>query len=205
MIDNRYRFEAFLYSSEQPAENQFNELLSFLKAKYSKDITLSWVEDKAVKTGFRLEVTIVDADDETGLSRRLETVYDWTVEGRLQQLRDELTRVAAPFETIIPLMKETIKSWTPKALEEEVGTVLTVGDGIATVSGLHNATYQEILLFSNGVRGMVLELKRDEIGCILFDDGDTVTEGSTVKRTGTPPGSVGDGFLGRGRRSGQSD
>ena len=116
MIDNRYRFEAFLYSSEQPAENQFNELLSFLKAKYSKDITLSWVEDKAVKTGFRLEVTIVDADDETGLSRRLETVYDWTVEGRLQQLRDDLTRVAAPFENIIPLMKETIKSWTPKAL-----------------------------------------------------------------------------------------
>lgn len=198
MIDNRYRFEAFLYSSEQPAENQFNELLSFLKAKYSKDITLSWVEDKAVKTGFRLEVTIVDADDETGLSRRLETVYDWTVEGRLQQLRDDLTRVAAPFENIIPLMKETIKSWTPKALEEEVGTVLTVGDGIATVSGLHNATYQEILLFSNGVRGMVLELKRDEIGCILFDDGDTVTEGSTVKRTGMTAGvPVGDGFLGR--------
>lgn len=198
MIDNRYRFEAFLYSSEQPAENQFNELLSFLKAKYSKDITLSWVEDKAVKTGFRLEVTIVDADDETGLSRRLETVYDWTVEGRLQQLRDDLTRVAAPFENIIPLMKETIKSWTPKALEEEVGTVLTVGDGIATVSGLHNATYQEILLFSNGVRGIVLELKRDEIGCILFDDGDTVTEGSTVKRTGMTAGvPVGDGFLGR--------
>jgi len=75
---------------------------------------------------------------------------------------------------------------------------LTVGDGIATISGLLNATYQEILIFSSGVRGMVLEMERDVTGCILFDDEESVVEGSTVRRTGKTAGiPVGDNFLGR--------
>ncbi|NLJ59052.1 MAG: F0F1 ATP synthase subunit alpha [Tissierellia bacterium] len=109
-----------------------------------------------------------------------------------------MNQISAESDNVVPLIKETIKNWTPQALEKEVGTVLTVGDGIATISGLLNATYQEILIFSSGVRGMVLEMERDVTGCILFDDDQSVVEGSSVRRTGKTAGiPVGDNFKGR--------
>ena len=107
----------------------------------------------------------------------LDSVYDWSLEGRLQQLKEEIKNLSTEKENIIPLIKGTIENWTPEALEQEIGTVLTVGDGIATVSGLPNAKYQEILIFSSGTRGMVMELKRDEVGCILFGDDREISEG----------------------------
>ena len=89
-------------------------------------------------------------------------------------------------------------SWTPSAIAREVGTVLTVGDGIATVEGLENATYGEILIFTDGIRGMVMELRRDEVGCILFSEESPILEGSSVYRTGKTAGiPVGDNFVGR--------
>ncbi|MDD4773322.1 MAG: F0F1 ATP synthase subunit alpha [Eubacteriales bacterium] len=118
----------------------------------------------------------------------------------MRQLKDEINRLSVHNNgNIVPLIKETIQNWTPEVLEQEIGTVLTIGDGIATVSGLPNAAYSEILIFESGIRGMVLELKRDEIGCILFDsdDGD-IREGGIVKRTGKTAGvPVGEGFIGR--------
>lgn len=78
------------------------------------------------------------------------------------------------------------------------GTVLTVGDEIAVVSGLEHAAYGEILLFSSGVKGMVQDLRHNEIGCVLFGDDAEITEGSLVRRSGKTAGiPVGDGFLGR--------
>ena len=98
----------------------------------------------------------------------------------------------------MPLIRETVENWMPEVAPEEVGRVQTVGDGIATVSGLENAAYGEILLFSSGVRGMVQDLRRDEIGCIIFGDDEDVVEGSMVRRTGRTAGiPVGNGFLGR--------
>ncbi len=120
------------------------------------------------------------------------------LEEKLEQLRSALAELPAQDGDLIPLMKETIKNWTPSELAEEKGTVLTVGDGIATVSGLPGATYGEILIFSGGIRGMVQDLKRREIGCILFGDDTEVCEGSTVRRTGKTAGiPVGNDFIGR--------
>ena len=85
-------------------------------------------------------------------------------------------------------MKETVHNWTPEAIALEVGTVLTVADGIATVEGLENATYGEILIFSDGIRGMVMDLRKDEVGCILFSDEAPIIEGSSVYRTGKTAG-----------------
>ena len=83
-------------------------------------------------------------------------------------------------------------------MAQEVGTVLTVGDGIARVDGLEGAAYGEVLLFDGGVRGMVQDLSEDSVGCILFDDDASVCAGSTVRRTGRTAGvPVGEGFLGR--------
>ena len=99
---------------------------------------------------------------------------------------------------MIPLLKETVLSWTPDVLAQEVGTVLTVGDGIARVDGLSGAAYGEVLLFDGGVRGMVQDLSEESVGCILFDDDASICAGSTVRRTGRTAGvPVGEGFLGR--------
>ena len=125
-------------------------------------------------------------------------VYDWSAGGRLSQFKDALEKLAATQGDVIPLLKETVLSWTPQAMAQEVGTVLTVGDGIARVDGLEGAAYGEVLLFDGGVRGMVQDLSEDSVGCILFDDDASVCAGSTVRRTGRTAGvPVGEGFLGR--------
>ncbi|MGN0332483.1 MAG: F0F1 ATP synthase subunit alpha, partial [Lachnospiraceae bacterium] len=117
----------------------------------------------------------------------------------LQQLKEDWIRVAEQNSgNVVPLLQETLRDWTPNTMMDETGIVLTVGDGIATVSGLESATYGEILIFSAGIRGMVQDLKKDYIGCILFGDDQEITEGSTVKRTGKTAGiPVGDAFIGR--------
>lgn len=176
--------EAKLYSQVRPDEKQQERFGKFLKNKYGKDISLEWIESDAFPGGFRLEVG--------------SDIYDWSVGGRFRQLRDTLVQVPTANGNIIPLLKETINTWTPEAMAEQVGEVKTVGDGIATVSGLDYATYGEILLFADGVRGMVQDIRSDEIGCVLFNVDDDVVEGSSVKRTGKTAGvPVGEGFLGR--------
>lgn len=76
--------------------------------------------------------------------------------------------------------------------------MLTVGDGIATVSGLEHAAYGEIVVFSCGVKGMIQDLRPDRCGVIVFGDCREIEAGSTVKRTCKTAGvPVGEGFLGR--------
>lgn len=175
---------AVLYSDTQPDEAQKKRFDDFLTKKYGHDIIMTWKKSDAFPGGFRLEVGT--------------EIYDWSVNGRFQQLKDVLTSVPDKNGNIIPLIKETVKSWVPQAIAQEVGTVLTVGDGIATVSGLENAAYGEILLFSSGARGMVQDLKKDKIGCVLFGSDEEIYEGSTVRRTGKTAGiPVGDDFIGR--------
>ncbi len=184
MSNENMEKQAILYSDTPPDDEQKKRFWAFLTQKYGKDITLTWNESDAFPGGFRLEV-----DTE---------IYDWSVNGRFQQLKDTLTNVPSENGNIIPLIKETVKKWVPQALSQEVGTVLTVGDGIATVDGLENVTYGEILLFSSGIRGMVQDLREGEVGCILFGSDEEISEGSTVKRTGKTAGiPVGEEFLGR--------
>ena len=175
---------AVLYSLEAPNEEQTRRFQNFIASRYGEGIEFRWEKSQAFPGGFRLEVG--------------NEVYDWSVGGRFQQLRDTLVKVPKTNGNIIPLIKETIKAWTPEALAQEVGIVTTVGDGIATVEGLDNATYGEILLFAGGVRGMVQDIREHEVGCILFDDDEGVSEGSSVHRTAKTAGvPVGDNFLGR--------
>ena len=175
---------AVIYSAAEPSESQKARFGQFLKKKYSTDVPLKWEKSEAFPGGFRLEVG--------------SDIYDWSVGGRFRQLRDTLVKVPTNNGNIIPLLKESIQAWTPEAMAEQVGEVITVGDGIATVAGLPHATFGEILLFADGVRGMVQDIRRDEIGCVLFSDDESVTQGSSVKRTGKTAGTpVGEGFLGR--------
>lgn len=176
--------KAILYSISPPDEAQTTRFNAFLAKKYGEEIQLVWEKSNAFPGGFRLEVS--------------GEIYDWSVNGRFQQLKDTLINVPKQNGNVIPLIRETVENWTPKALSQEIGTVITVGDGIASVEGLENASYGEILIFTSGVRGMVQDLRENEIGCILFDDTDEITAGSTVKRTGKTAGiSVGEAMLGR--------
>ena len=175
---------AVIYSAAEPSEMQKARFGQFLKKKYGAEVPLKWEKSDAFPGGFRLEVG--------------SDIYDWSVGGRFRQLRDTLVKVPTNNGNIIPLLKESIATWTPEAMAEQVGEVITVGDGIATVAGLPHATFGEILLFADGVRGMVQDIRRDTIGCVLFSSDESVTQGSSVKRTGKTAGTpVGEGFLGR--------
>ena len=176
--------KVFLHSAERPDETQEKRLNAFLCKRYGEGAELVWVEDHTLENGFRLE----SGDD----------VYDWSPRGRLEQLAGRLKAVDVSEQNVIPLLRDTLESWTPKALVHTTGKVLTVEDGIATVSGMPDAFYGEILLFEGGIRGMVQNLDRDEIGCILFDDDAAIQQGSKVSRTGRVAGiPAGDNFLGR--------
>ena len=174
---------AVVYSDTQPSEKQLQGLAKFLSDKHNCDITVEWKQDKQLTGGFRLEYGAY--------------VYDWTREGKLRQLKSRLEQLSNQSD-IIPLLKQTVEDWSPVVKAEEQGTVLYVGDGIATVNGIEHATYGEIVIFESGVRGMVQDLNRHNTGCVVFGDCSEIRSGSKVFRTGKTAGiPVGEGFLGR--------
>ena len=101
-------------------------------------------------------------------------------------------------EDIISILKEEIENYDFDSRDKEVGKVIYVGDGIVTVYGIDNAMYGEIVVFENGVKGMVQDIRRTEIGCILFGRDTGIKEGTNVSRTGKRAGiPVCDAFIGR--------
>ena len=101
-------------------------------------------------------------------------------------------------EEIISILKTEIENYDTVCKDQEVGTVIWVGDGIATVYGIEHAMYGEIVIFENGVKGMVQDIKRDQVGCIIFGKDTEIKEGTKVTRTKKKAGiPVGDAFLGR--------
>ena len=101
-------------------------------------------------------------------------------------------------EEIISILKTEIENYDMVSKDQEVGTVIWVGDGIATIYGIEHAMYGEIVIFENGVRGMVQDIKRDQVGCIIFGKETEIKEGTKVTRTKKKAGiPVGDAYLGR--------
>jgi len=99
---------------------------------------------------------------------------------------------------ISAILKEQLRGITASSQMEEVGTVLQVGDGIARVWGLRNVESNEMIEFTNGVYGIVLNLEEDNIGAVLLGSSEGIREGSTVKRTRRIASILaGDGVLGR--------
>ena len=101
-------------------------------------------------------------------------------------------------DEIISILKSEIENFDEISKDREVGTVVTVGDGIATIYGIDHAMYGEIVTFENGLKGMVQDIQKDEIGCILFGSDTGIKEGTKVARTKKKAGiPVGDKFIGR--------
>ena len=101
-------------------------------------------------------------------------------------------------EEISALIKEQIKNYDQKIHSDDVGYVISVGDGIAMVQGIDKAMSSELLEFPHGIMGMVLNLEEDHIGAVLLGNDTEIKEGDEVKRTGRiVEVPVGDGLLGR--------
>ena len=184
MRTTRGSLKAELRSAVKPTEEQLRRFEKFLADKYKRKIPLQWEEDPALKQGFRLQV---GAD-----------MYDWTLQGRVRQFRDYVRGLESGSNDILPLMRQAVEDWTVAVAPEEIGEVTAVDGEIASVKGLDHAQYGEILLFSSGVKGMVQDLRRDGVSCILFGNGEEVSAGSMVRRTLKTAGMpVGEGFLGR--------
>ena len=175
---------ALLLSPCPPTGEQKQAMEQVLSRRYGRPVVLTWQEDRSISSGF-----LIKLGDET---------IDWTAQGRLEQLKQQLSALPTGAGSVIPLIREAVDQWQPQIQARQAGRVLAVADGIASVSGLPGASYGEVLLFENGVRGMVQNLSQDQIDCILFDDESSVSESSAVYCTGRTAGlPVGEGFLGR--------
>ena len=99
---------------------------------------------------------------------------------------------------IISIIQSEIEEFDWDESSRETGTVIWVGDGIATIYGIDHAMYGEIVVFDNGVKGMVQDIRQNEIGVILFGRDTGIKEGTKVVRTKKKAGiPVGDAFIGR--------
>src|ERR1044072_2059518 len=101
-------------------------------------------------------------------------------------------------EEVSAILREQLAQSKTDAQLEEVGTVLTVGDGVARIYGLTQAQAGELLEFETGLKALVLNLDANNVGAVLLGDYKGIREGDTVKRTGKIASvKVGDGMLGR--------
>ena len=177
---------ATLYCVTPPSEAQLARMKAFLAREEG---------DPDIEIKVEVELSLV-----SGFILRTESkIYDWSMYGRVEQLRGALGVVHGrrPKKTVANL-KKCIEEFKLAAGEKEYGTVSFVGDGIAVVTGLDHACYGEIVTFSCGVKGMVMDIRRDEIGVILFGRDTEIFEGSQVTRTCRMAGMpVGDSFIGR--------
>lgn len=175
-----------------PTQEQMDGIRRFLIKEFDNpDMELECEEDASIKSGFILRVGAKE--------------YDWSEKGRIEQLEKRIAKAVGSVDTatiseegILSILKASISDFELEAKDREVGIVNWVGDGIANVDGIDHAFYGEIVVFDNGVKGMVQDVRRDEIGVILFGRDTGIKEGSRVVRTGKTAGiPVGDAFKGR--------
>lgn len=171
----------------KPEEEQLKRIRTFVYNKYhTRNIEMRLEEDASLGGGFILEV----GNDQ----------YDWSTKGRRQQFLDEVMskRLGGSSQDIVSILQSSVEDFDLKAEKKEIGFVSSVGDGIVVINGLDHAMYGEVVVFDNGVRGMVQNIERNRIGVILFGDEEGIVEGSRAVRTNKMAGiPVGDAFLGR--------
>ena len=156
-----------------PNEEQLAKMREFFSADYNaEDIDFVIKKDPSVVGGFRIFV-----GDEN---------YDWSTLGRIRQLRKSFQSLQKEYDPaqIVSLLREDIQNFELHAGHQQVGFVISVGDGIAIIKGLRDVEYGEIVLFDCGVKGMVQDIRADGTnGIVLFGDDSEIYEGSRVVRT----------------------
>lgn len=174
----------------EPSVEQLDGLKAFVcKETGAADAKIELVKDPSIIGGFIIQVG--------------NKQYDRSLKSKLSSIKEEVTKQARKSndvnaEDVIAVLKKDIKDYKFATEGEEIGSVITVGDGIATIHGLDHAMYGEIVVFECGVKGMIQDIKKNSVGCILFGSDSEIYEGSKVKRTHKKAGvPVGDAFIGR--------
>lgn len=174
----------------EPSDEQLDGLKAFVcKETGAADAKIELVKDPSIIGGFIIQVG--------------NKQYDRSLKSKLSSIKEEVTKQARKSndvnaEDVIAVLKKDIKDYKFATEGEEIGSVITVGDGIATIHGLDHAMYGEIVVFECGVKGMIQDIKKNSVGCILFGSASEIYEGSKVKRTHKKAGvPVGDAFIGR--------
>ena len=177
------------YVSE-PDDAQYEGIIKFLKHQYpDRVLNISRKQNKALGSGF-----ILHAGNEE---------FDWSASGRKKALQEKFQSLDVSGDgplvaqkAIISILKGSMND--VDIASQEVGVVSRVGDGIAYIDGVDHAMYGEILVFDNGEKAMVQDIREHEIGCILLGKDTEIEEGSRAARTGKMAGiPVGDGYIGR--------
>lgn len=191
--------EAELLYVTKPSDSQLEGIKNFVRKEYKNqgfaesdtgEVDINLIEDASLKSGFILRLGAKE--------------YDWSEQGRIAQLTNRINDVVTKTgqnlssQNIVSILRASIEEFELEAKTREIGTVTFVGDGIVNVEGINHSCYGEIVIFDCGVKGMVQDVRRDEIGIILFGRDTEIFEGSHVVRTGKMAGTpVGDAFLGR--------
>mgnify|MGYP003222094160 CR=1 FL=1 len=181
--------EATITCVTEPDDEQLKGIKEFVcKQENANDAVIKVIKDDSLIGGFI--VTLGDKQFDFSIKKKLD--------GIKQKVMNSARNGAVTSENVLAVLKKDINDFELRTNSEEIGTVIRVGDGIATIHGLDHAMYGEIVVFENGVKGMVQDIKRHQIGVILFDSDTGVEQGTKVKRTHKKAGvPVGDGFIGR--------
>ncbi|MBO5494205.1 MAG: F0F1 ATP synthase subunit alpha [Eubacterium sp.] len=172
-----------------PDEKQLKGIKEFVcKQENADEAKIDIVKDESLIGGFIIRF----ADKE----------FDYSLKAKLADIKEQLLASARSNavnnDSVIAVLHRDIKDYEVKADGEEIGTVVKVGDGIANIHGLNHAMYGEIVVFENGIKGMVQDIRKNRVGVILFGSDIEIHQGSKVKRTHKKAGiPVGDGFIGR--------
>ena len=172
-----------------PDEKQLKGIEDFVrKETKSENVVVDIKKDASLIGGF---VIAVEGKE-----------YDFSLKTKMQTIKEQILRTAKEStgsnKEVLEVLRKDIKSFKDNLQGEEVGQVVKVGDNIATIVGLGNAMYGEIVVFEDGTKGMVQNINHDSIGCILFGSDAEIEQGTKVKRTKRKAGvPVGDNFVGR--------
>lgn len=174
----------------EPTDKQSDGIIRFLKEKYpGRVLNLTKKQNTDLGNGF-----VLRAGSEE---------YDWSMKGRAALLKKRIDSMELSGKDsllvqkgIISILKDSLENIEVSG--NEVGIVNSIGDGIVYVDGIDHAMYGEIVIFENGQKAIVQDVREDEVGCILFDDEEEIEEGTKVVRSGRMAGiPVGDEFIGR--------
>ena len=181
---------AKLFCVTEPDETQLKGIKDFVaKEEKAGSVEIEIIKDESLLGGFVIEVGNRQYD--RSLRTKIKAIKDKIVE-EAKKNRGESTG------EIISILRSEVKDFEFEVSDEEIGTVVSVGDGIATIHGLEHVMYGEIVQFDSGIKGMVQDIKRSSVGCILFGLDSEIHAGTRVKRTYKKAGvPVGDGFIGR--------
>ena len=181
---------AKLFCVTEPDEKQLKGIRDFVaKEEDAGSAEIEIIKDESLLGGFIIEVGNKQFD--RSLRSKIKSIKEKIVE-EAKKTREENTA------EIISILRSEVKDYDFEVSDEEIGTVVSVGDGIASIHGLDHVMYGEIVQFDSGIKGMVQDIKRGSVGCILFGLDSEIHAGSRVKRTHKKAGvPVGDAFIGR--------